>query len=217
MESKIFIVIALFTSYIFWLVVFRVYFSENILYIFMLWNLFLALIPIFIIQFYTLLQKFLKKINKFISILIFWLFFLFYPNIPYLITDLMHLPEWFRSFPVWYDNVLLFSFTFLWVLIWYFSLNFWQNLLEKIHWKITSWFFVFFALLISSYWVFLWRYVRFNSWDIFSDFSYLFWNIYNTFFMEKMYLFTINFFIMSLFIYISLHLLFFDKNIKKIS
>jgi uncharacterized membrane protein len=118
----------------------------------------------------------------------------------------MHL-QWVRNFPIWYDYTLLFSFWFFAVLLSYFSLNFWHNIFYKTYWKIYSWFFVIFILLISSYWIFLWRYIRFNSWDILSNPSNLLENIYNTFFMTKMYLFSVNFFIMSLVIYVILYIL----------
>jgi len=206
MKTKILIIIAIFTTYLFWLVIFRVFVSKNIFYVFMLWNLFLALIPVLITQIYYLLN--LKtKTKKITTFLFFWIFLLFFPNITYVVTDLMHLPEWYRSFPVWYDNILLFSFAFFAILLSYFSLNYWHKLVYKKYWKIKSWGFITFILLISSYGVFLWRYIRLNSWEILSNPWSLIENIYNTFFMTKMYFFSLNFFIMTLVTYSILYIL----------
>jgi uncharacterized membrane protein len=108
MTNKIFIIISIFTTYLFGLVIFRVFISESTTYILMLWNLFLALIPIIITQIYYLFSK-NKKTKKVITILVFGLFLLFFPNISYIVTDLMHL-QWVRNFPIWYDYTLLFSF-----------------------------------------------------------------------------------------------------------
>lgn len=71
--------------------------------LYLVWNLFLAWIP------YIISLCFIKKempIKRFIPIFIIWL--LFFPNAPYLATDVLHIVS--RNSPLlWYDSLLSFS------------------------------------------------------------------------------------------------------------
>ena len=81
----------------------RIIYTDNIRYIFLVWNLFLASIPYWIsIGFNKMILK--HKVVQ-VSFLLCWL--VFFPNALYVVTDLVHLTKT-TSVPVWFDAVLLF-------------------------------------------------------------------------------------------------------------
>ena len=82
----------------------RIAFTRRLMFLFLMWNLFLAFVP-------WLLTSFLhvRKIKNrlFFSIIIFaWI--IFFPNAPYILTDLIHLGKE-KSVPIWFDLILLLS------------------------------------------------------------------------------------------------------------
>ena len=92
-----------------------------------------------------------------------WL--LFFPNAPYLITDLIHL----KAAPdhlIWYDALMSFSFALSGLLTGLYSLLKVHRLVEKIWNSLIAWVTVSGSLVLSSYGVYLGRFGRWNSWDI---------------------------------------------------
>ena len=148
-----------------WLV--RYCYTGSPVYFFLLWNLFLAFIPYGISQ-YTL-QRCSVPLTKPFQLwkvgLLFTLWLLFFPNAPYVITDLIHLSER-HGVPKWYDVSLLFcaGTTGLW--IGFISLlqmeAVWRQKMPAIHIN----FFVGCTLLLSGFGIYLGRVLRFNSWDV---------------------------------------------------
>src|SRR5687768_15684815 len=84
----------------------RIVYTGQLLFIFLIWNLFLAYIPYVIT---SGLEKNNKWINNRIFYLIFIAWLLFIPNSFYIITDLFHLGV-ADSMPLWFDLALLLSF-----------------------------------------------------------------------------------------------------------
>ena len=132
--------------------------TTNLLYL--IWNLFLAWVP------YVISLFFIKKetpVKYFIPIFIVWI--LFFPNAPYLVTDVLHLAS--PSPALWYDSLLFFFFGWIGLFLGMLSL-FRVNEYLKTH---LSYFFseisVLGICLISSFGVYLGRFARWNSWDIF--------------------------------------------------
>ena len=181
-------------AYCYLLVQIRVGVSGSSFYQWMLWNLFLAAVPFFITYLYSLYPK--NKIRTSIKYLIFFVVLLFWPNAPYLVTDLLHLPEWVESFPLWYDYILLFMFAFVGIILWNTVLVFWAKKVKEHSWNIFSWIFIISFLLISSFGVYVWRFLRFNSWDLVNNIWKLFQEISQSFYSPKMYFFTFTFFSM---------------------
>ncbi len=148
----------------------RILIWGKISFIYILWNLLLALIP-FLISFclYTLRDR---KINLFFLIgsLFFWLLFL--PNAPYLITDLIHLGE-SKKVPILFDTLLLFSSAVLGLIFYLHSLKHVEIVLEKFFSKKILRFFSFFVIVLTSFGIYLGRFLRFNSWDLFVNHSSL--------------------------------------------
>ena len=128
---------------------------------YLIWNLFLAWIP------YILSSCCLKKetsVSWFIAIFIPWM--LFFPNAIYLVTDILHVAS---SLPhvLWYDSLIFFLFGLAGLLLGILSLF---QIEEYIKTK-TSWIvkeiFVFAICLVSSFGIYLGRFERWNSWDLF--------------------------------------------------
>jgi uncharacterized membrane protein len=92
-----------------------------------------------------------------------WL--LFFPNAPYLITDIVHLrarPE----MPYWFDQILYMAFAFTGCYLGMVSLILMQALVRRSLGWILGWVFALGALVMAGFGIYLGRYLRFNSWDL---------------------------------------------------
>ena len=143
----------------------RVLYSEKITYTFLIWNLFLAWIPLLIsIILETLInKKFFLKRTLIVILLLIWLFFL--PNSPYIVTDFVHLYR-LQDLPIWYDIILIQSFAWNGLILGFLAIYKVQNIISKTSGKINSWLFVIFSLVTSSFGIYLGRYWRWNTWDL---------------------------------------------------
>jgi len=81
----------------------RAFYTGSVTYFFYPWNLFLALVPVFISG---LLIK--QRALNYKSVLLFALWLLFLPNAPYLVTDIFHF-EQRPPVPFWFDLILVVS------------------------------------------------------------------------------------------------------------
>jgi len=151
------------------MVVIRSVYTGYISYYYLIWNLFLSWIPLgiaFLMSYvYSNTRK--KKNTVFFFILgMFWL--LFYPNAPYMITDFVH----FRhsgNFLTWFDLVIYSTFIFTSFLIGFISIYLVSRIVEKRTNKLIGWLFTLFILFISSYGIYLGRFIRWNSWDLLTN------------------------------------------------
>lgn len=132
----------------------RLSLAETDSYIYLNWNLFLGLLPIF---FAWLFYKGFGGIGGKVVWFIAWLGFL--PNAPYLITDLIHLAEVGPRSLIWFDSLMLFGYAWIGMLIWLVSMY-------VMYQKVRSVIFVPTVSLLTAIGVFVGRYVRHNSWDI---------------------------------------------------
>jgi uncharacterized membrane protein len=139
-------------------------------YGFLIWNLFLAWIP-FLISYVTY-AAILNRRQVLILVPIaafFWL--IFFPNAPYILTDFQHLAGNWRDVPVWYDVMLLIWFSFTGLMLGMTSLFMMQEIIRRQFGRWTGWGFVAMVTVLSSSGVYAGRFLRWNSWDIFRDFS----------------------------------------------
>jgi uncharacterized membrane protein len=130
--------------------------TDQISYLWLNWNLFLALLPII---FAVLAVRAGNKYFIFIS-LILWIGFL--PNAPYIITDFIHIDNVGPDSLLWFDSLMIFGYALSGLLSWVLSLSILQ---EKFHWK--NWI-VWAIALLSGFGIYLGRYIRFNTWDFLS-------------------------------------------------
>ena len=148
------------------LVAARNYVAGNHYFRFLIWNLFLAFIPYIIstwLAYYTQTKKSIMVIGGATAL---WL--LFFPNAPYILTDLFHLRP--RSeIPYWYDLLLILSFAWNGLILAFVSLTEMQQVFSKLFNKVTSWLFVITTLCLSAFGIYLGRYLRWNSWDIITN------------------------------------------------
>ncbi|MET0244502.1 MAG: DUF1361 domain-containing protein, partial [Flavitalea sp.] len=102
------------------LVACRIIYTGTPLFVSMIWNLFLACIPYYLLKF-TLPDTDHTRITKrFVIVFIPWL--LFVPNTFYMITDLFHLYRR-ENIPIWFDLVLLMSFAWNGVMLGFLSIR----------------------------------------------------------------------------------------------
>jgi|AntRauTorckE5430_2_1112549.scaffolds.fasta_scaffold23030_1 uncharacterized membrane protein len=105
--------IALLFSFNISLLIFRVFYSTEFRFIFLIWNLFLAVVPYFFMEMALKNQQ-----KRWIAWALFGGSLLFLPNSPYLITDLFHL-KYQASMPLWFDTLLVFAFAITGLLLFY--------------------------------------------------------------------------------------------------
>jgi len=144
-------------------------------YAFLIWNLFLAWIPFLFSMAAYELDK--RKIGGLLVIPLGVAWLLFFPNAPYLMTDLVHLTVRKSRYIVdgtiqnryWYDLVTLLLFTWSGWLTGFFSLYQFQTVVYRKSSLLLSWVFVLAACALGGYGVLLGRVYRLNSWDVLTD------------------------------------------------
>lgn len=167
-----------FSLFCFCLSLFRVYYTGTVSYLFLNWNLFLAIVP-WTFSFY--LSRSAKQSNtiQFVLLLTMWL--LFFPNSPYILTDLFHLRK-NTAMPIWYDLMLILSFAWTGLLFGFISLM----KIEEIALRRWSGFQVNFLvvtlLFASGFGVYLGRFLRWNSWDMMTHPLSVLSDIFNRFY-----------------------------------
>jgi len=134
-------------------------------YFFMLWNLFLAWIPLcfaFAARVAYARHTWLRY-PAFLLCAFFWL--LFFPNSLYVVTDLIHLrPQ--PGLPMWYDAVMLVAFAWAGLCLGFVSLFLMHGLIARSLGWVVGWLFALAALALSGFGVYLGRFLDWNSWDL---------------------------------------------------
>jgi uncharacterized membrane protein len=143
--------------------IFRVAYTDSKMFLFLNWNLFLAIIPWVLSSMVMLKPKVQSKKRTLILLLFTWL--IFFPNAPYIFTDLFHL-RGNLTMPIWFDLVLILSFAWLGLILGFLSLWDIEKLLLKWLSKKQVSIISSCLLFLSGFGIYLGRYLRFNSWDI---------------------------------------------------
>lgn len=158
------LLLILMASFCFSLSIFRYYISETKVFFFLNWNLFLAWIP-FIISSFLLIFKIKSKISLIVAVAV-WI--VFFPNSPYILTDLFHLKTR-NSIPIWYDLVVILSYAWTGLFCGFVSLMDIEKLLSVYFKKSIINFITVSFLFLTSFGVYLGRFLRWNSWDVLSN------------------------------------------------
>jgi len=141
---------------------------------FLIWNLFLAGIPYAISQLTKRSSWFKNATVLLIGILTIWLLLL--PNAPYIITDLIHLNH-INSNLIWFDALLIFLFAANGLLLAILSMvDVYVIIKEKWNTIVASFCIVFISFL-TGFGIYLGRYLRWNSWELFTQPNNLFQDI----------------------------------------
>ncbi len=130
-------------------------------YRFLIWNLFLAWIPLVCAA--AAFARARRRLDVLVIVLLL-LWLLFFPNAPYMLTDFIHVGE-SPSVPLWYDALMLSSFAWTALLLGFASLYLVQKIVRSVVGATWSWVVVAAVLGLSSFGVYLGRFLRFNSWD----------------------------------------------------
>jgi len=146
------------------LVAFRIHKSGEPTYFFMFWNLFLAVIPLMLSRLCRIEWIIRNAGLTIYGIIFLWLLFL--PNAPYIITDFVHLEEQ-DSIPVWYDLLLLAFFALEGLLLGILSVTEMEKTVVRMHSAPAGKWFALISLVLSSLGVYMGRFLRYNSWDFF--------------------------------------------------
>jgi uncharacterized membrane protein len=134
-------------------------------YAFLIWNLFLAWIP-FIISYFTYTLTLNRRWIYVVIPIAAFVWLIFFPNAPYILTDFQHLANRPGDLPVWYDVMMLIWFAFTGLLLGMVSLFLMQEIIRREFGRWTGWTFVAVVAGLSSAGVYMGRFLRWNSWDI---------------------------------------------------
>ena len=133
-------------------------------YYFLIWNIFLAYIP-FLLSFIKIKNKFFKCINNLMALV-------FFPNVIYLFTDLIHISvmkyyvkdsqgiRYIMNFTNWIRLSLIFVAVLIAIKLSYISLN---NFIVNYRFKHVIYVFI---SILTGVAVYIGRFIRLNSWDL---------------------------------------------------
>ncbi len=140
---------------------------EHIAYGFFFWNLILAWVPLVAaLAFYALAARRSRRWLLMACIAVVW--FLFFPNAPYIVTDIVHLHER-PPVPYWYDIIAIMAFAETGLFIGYLSLYLMQEVIRAWLGRWSGWLFALVMMALSSFGIYLGRFLRWNSWDALTD------------------------------------------------
>ncbi len=145
------------------LVIGRIVWTRETHYAFLIWNLFLAWMPMV----FALLAREHQKEDanpgwRFLAFGAAWL--LFFPNAPYIFTDIIHLTRFYSHF--WVDLMLILMNALTGLILGFVSLYLMQSAVRRMAGELTSWLFIAAVALLSGFGICLGRFLRLNSWDV---------------------------------------------------
>ena len=141
----------------------RVVYTGHFSYIFLVWNLFLAWLPFMFALMVVGLRRSQLALGAFGLL---WL--LFFPNTTYLVTDLIHLHHT-NYIPIWYDAIMLFAFALTGLMLGLLSLYFVHAVVQSHFGVMMGWLFVLITAVLGGIGVYIGRFLRWNSWDVFTN------------------------------------------------
>ena len=139
--------------------------SGTVHYAFLIWNLFLAWIP-FMIAYFTYTAPLRRKQIYVVLPIAAFVWLIFFPNAPYILTDFQHLSGVWRDVPVWYDVMLLIWFAFTGLLLGMVSLFLMQEIIRREFGNWVGWGFAAVVAGLSSTGIYMGRFLCWNPWDI---------------------------------------------------
>ena len=145
----------------------RAWYTDSLVFFFLNWNLFLAWVPLVVATTMTALAQ-RRSLPAALLLVLFGSWLLFFPNAPYIISDLMHLAPR-QGVPVWYDAMMIFSYAWNGLVVGMASLWLVQQVVADRFGVWAGWLMAFVSLVAAGFGVYLGRFQRWNSWDIFVD------------------------------------------------
>ncbi len=152
-------------------------------FLFLIVNILLAWIPFFLSFLIAYIHASGKRLLFYLLIPLIILWFIFYPNIPYILTDTIHIRSldyikmdknifvYDQNIIRWYELIEILFATFLSIVMGFISLFNIQKTIKERH-KILSWAFVVIISFLSGAGIYFGRFLRLNSWQILSLFNF---------------------------------------------
>lgn len=153
--------LALFSALAVGLLVARVAFTESLVFLVFAWNLFLAWVPLAL----ALGLERATRVSSGAAFGVAWL--AFFPNAPYLVTDLVHLRHR-APVPLWYDVAFFATLALAGLFVGLASLEIVHRVLRRHLGARAAWALVLLISGLSGYAIYLGRFLRWNSWDLFT-------------------------------------------------
>ena len=146
------------------LVLARILSTGRLSYSFLVWNLFLAWLPmIFALLACENYQVTSGRDWRFLGLAGAWL--LFFPNAPYIFTDLIHLTSSYYPY-FWVDLSLILLCALTGLVLGFVSLYLMQSIVERMLGRAAGWVFVAAVAALGGFGIYVGRFMRFNSWDV---------------------------------------------------
>ncbi|WP_322905817.1 DUF1361 domain-containing protein [Paenibacillus campi] len=175
------VVLGIATLFCFWIGSHLRVYTGRELYRFLNWDIFLAWVPALLallLDGAIALSRYwrLRLVGKIVIVLlgICWLFF--YPNAAYLVTDLIHPFVHYRpsgrfaeDLEFWYHLFLFFNAGTLGLGLGTYALSSVQQHIAERYGLWRSWLFAALVLILSSIGIYIGRFIRWNSWDVFTQ------------------------------------------------
>jgi uncharacterized membrane protein len=146
----------------------RVAYTESGRHLGLIWNLFLAWIP-FILAYAAHAISWRRAWLFVVIPVLAFLWLIFFPNAPYMLTDLQDLARGTGGSPLWYDVIIVVWCSWTGMLLGVISLYLMQDIIHRTFGRLAGWIFVFAISAASSFGIYIGRFVRLNSWDILQD------------------------------------------------
>ena len=149
------------------LVLGRTVYSNTSHFQFLLWNLFLAWIPLVLA---AVIYRIATRRGDHVRLILVpaalvWL--LFFPNAPYIVTDLVHLGYFHDNVPSWFDVMLVAWYAWTGLLLGIVSLRLMHEIVARARGSTVGWVFVVVVTLAGSIGIYVGRFLRWNSWSVF--------------------------------------------------
>lgn len=141
------------TALAFLMLIVRIRLEGNFRYAFLVWNLFLAYVPVGMVMIY---KYHLRARSYRMAMMGAWL--LFFPNAPYILTDYIHL----QSYSTLLDFLLISIYALLGLVAGFYSLRVLQIDSRTLQNGLS----IPVLFFLTSIGVYLGRFIRWNSWDI---------------------------------------------------
>jgi uncharacterized membrane protein len=134
---------------------------------FLIWNLFLAWIPLVLAAVIYRIASRHDDRARFVLVPVAFVWLLFFPNAPYIVTDLVHLGYFHDNIPEWFDAMLVAWFAWTGLLPGIVSLRLMHEIVARARGSKTAWSFVVLVTVAGSIGIYLGRFLRWSSWSLF--------------------------------------------------
>lgn len=144
----------------------RVGTTSDLTGLFLIWNLFLAWLPLPISRgFVRTFKADASRLRLIVAGVLFTGWLLFFPNAPYIITDLIHL-DGNHNPDYWIEAIVLFSIAMTGLFTGIYSMYLIHSQMETVTGKVFAIVSILACSFLSGFGIYLGRIQRWNSWDI---------------------------------------------------